>query len=90
MTMNLAAELAPDRVRVVCLRPGPVATEFHLAVADPEARLRELGTLVPLGRVGRPDEIARWIAYLADRDAEWVTGTVLTIDGGRILGPPGS
>jgi NAD(P)-dependent dehydrogenase (short-subunit alcohol dehydrogenase family) len=90
MTMNLAAELAPDRVRVVCLRPGPVATEFHLAGADPEARLRELGTLVPLGRVGRPDEIARWIAYLADRDAEWVTGTVLTIDGGRILGPPGS
>jgi NAD(P)-dependent dehydrogenase (short-subunit alcohol dehydrogenase family) len=90
MTMNMAAELAPDRVRVVCVRPGPVATELHAAVADPEARLRELGTLVPLGRVGQPDEIARWIGHLADPDAEWVTGTVLTIDGGRILGPPGA
>jgi NAD(P)-dependent dehydrogenase (short-subunit alcohol dehydrogenase family) len=88
MTMNLAAELAPDRIRVACVRPGPVATEIHTAVADPEARLRELGSLVPLGRVGRPDEIARWIWHLADADAEWVTGTVLTIDGGRILGPP--
>jgi meso-butanediol dehydrogenase/(S,S)-butanediol dehydrogenase/diacetyl reductase len=90
MTMNMAAELAPDRVRVVCVRPGPVATEIHTAVPDPEARLRELGKQVPLGRVGQPDEIARWIGHLADRDADWVTGTVLTIDGGRILGPPGA
>jgi NAD(P)-dependent dehydrogenase (short-subunit alcohol dehydrogenase family) len=90
MTMNMAAELAPDRVRVVCVRPGPVATEFHTAVADPEARLRELEKLVPLGRVGQPDEIARWIGHLADPDADWVTGTVLTVDGGRILGPPGA
>ena len=90
MTMNMAAELAPDRIRVVCVRPGPVATEIHTAVADPEARLRELGKLVPLGRVGQPDEIARWIGHLAERDAEWVTGSVLTVDGGRILGPPGA
>ena len=90
MIMNMAAELAPDRVRVVCVRPGPVATEIHTAVADPEARLRELGKLVPLGRVGQPDEIARWVGHLVDREADWVTGTVLTIDGGRILGPPGA
>jgi meso-butanediol dehydrogenase / (S,S)-butanediol dehydrogenase / diacetyl reductase len=88
MTMNMAAELAPDRIRVVCVRPGPIATELHTAVGDAEARLRELGELVPLGRVGRPDEIARWIGYLVDREAEWLTGTVLTVDGGRILGPP--
>jgi NAD(P)-dependent dehydrogenase (short-subunit alcohol dehydrogenase family) len=90
MTMNLAAELAPDRIRVACVRPGPVESEIHTAVADPEARLRELGSLVPLGRVGRPEEIARWIWHLVDADAEWVTGAVLTIDGGRVLGPPGS
>ncbi len=89
MTMNLAAELAPDRIRVVCVRPGPVATEIHTVVADPDARIRELGRLVPLGRIGKPEEIARWIWYLVDAEAEWVTGAVLTIDGGRILGPPG-
>jgi NAD(P)-dependent dehydrogenase (short-subunit alcohol dehydrogenase family) len=88
MTMNLAAELAPDRIRVACVRAGPVATEIHTAVADPEARLRELGSLVPLGRVGKPNEIARWIWHLVEADADWVTGAVLTIDGGRILGPP--
>jgi NAD(P)-dependent dehydrogenase (short-subunit alcohol dehydrogenase family) len=89
MTQNLAAELAPDRIRVNCVRPGPVATPFHVsAVADPEARLRELGALVPLGRVGEAEEIARWIWHLVDADAAWVTGAVLTIDGGRILGPP--
>ena len=89
MTMNLAAELAPDRIRVVCVRPGPVATEIHTVVADPDARIRELGRLVPLGRIGKPEEIARWIWHLVDAQAEWVTGSVLTIDGGRILGPPG-
>jgi NAD(P)-dependent dehydrogenase (short-subunit alcohol dehydrogenase family) len=88
LTMNLAAELAPDRIRVVGIRPGPVATEIHLNVADPEARMEELGKLVPLGRIGRPEEIARWIGHLIDEEAEWVTGTVITVDGGRILGPP--
>ena len=87
--MNMAAELAPDGIRVVCVRPGPVATEIHLAVADPEERLRELGKLVPLGRVGQPDEIARWIGHLVDPEASWVTGTVISVDGGRVLGPPG-
>jgi len=89
VTLNLAAELARDRIRVNCVRPGPAATPLHTqAVQDPEARLRELGSLVPLGRVGEPAEIARWVWHLADREAEWVTGTVVTIDGGRILGPP--
>jgi len=91
MTLNLAAELAPDRIRVNCVRPGPAATEIHTgAVADPAARLAELGTLVPLGRVGQPAEIARWIGHLVDREAEWVTGAVISVDGGRTLGPPGS
>lgn len=87
MTMNMAAELASDRIRVVCVRPGPVATEIHTrAFADPSVRLQELGASVPLGRVGQPEEIARWIWHLVDRDAEWVTGAILTIDGGRVLG----
>ena len=89
MTMNMAAELAPDRIRVACVRPGPVQTEFHLAAEDPEERIRMLGTLVPLGRIGRPEDIARWIWHLVDAEAEWVTGAVISVDGGRVLGPPG-
>lgn len=89
MTMNMAAELAPARIRVACVRPGPVLTEFHLAAEDPEERIRVLGSLVPLGRMGEPDDVARWIDHLVDREADWVTGVVISVDGGRVLGPPG-
>lgn len=88
LTKNLAAELAPHGIRVNCIRPGPVDTPIHrAAVADPDARLRELGQLVPLGRVGQPDEIALWIGHMVDTEARWVTGAVFVIDGGRVLGP---
>ena len=89
MTMNMAAELAPERIRVACVRPGPVRTEFHLAAEDPEERVRVLGTLVPLGRIGEPEDIALWIWHFVDPAASWVTGTVISVDGGRVLGAPG-
>jgi C-7 ketoreductase len=88
LTKQLAAELAPDGIRVNCVRPGPTDTPIHQAVPNPEERLRQLGRLVPLGRVGRPEEIAWWIVQLVDPHAAWVTGTVISVDGGRVLGPP--
>ncbi len=88
MTKQLAFELAPDGIRVNCVRPGPTDTSIHHAVPNPEERLQTLGALTLLGRVGRPEEVAWWIAALVDPHAEWVTGTVITVDGGRILGPP--
>jgi 3-oxoacyl-[acyl-carrier protein] reductase len=91
MTKQLAAELAPDRIRVNAVMPGPVDTPIHAAaVADPEERKAALGRMVPLARIGRPEEVALWIAHLVDRRAEWVTGTIVEVDGGRILGPPES
>jgi C-7 ketoreductase len=89
MTKNLAAELARDGIRVNAIRPGPVDTPIHRrAVEDLEARVRELGKMVPLGRVGQPEEIAWWVGHLVDPKAEWVTGAVFVVDGGRVLGPP--
>jgi NAD(P)-dependent dehydrogenase (short-subunit alcohol dehydrogenase family) len=88
LTKQLAAELAPDRIRVNCVRPGPTATPIHQAVEDPEARIAALARMVPLGRVGEPEEVALWVARLADPEAAWVTGTVISVDGGRVLGPP--
>jgi meso-butanediol dehydrogenase/(S,S)-butanediol dehydrogenase/diacetyl reductase len=89
MTKNMAAELAPHRIRVNAVRPGPIDTPFHRqAVDDPDARIAELGRLVPLGRIGRPEEVARWVGHLVDPAAEWVTGAVIVVDGGRVLGTP--
>jgi len=90
MTMNMAAELAPDGIRVACVRPGPVRTELHRAVPDPEERMRQLAKTVPLGRLGEPEELARWIWNLVDPASAWVTGCVITVDGGRVLGAPGT
>jgi meso-butanediol dehydrogenase/(S,S)-butanediol dehydrogenase/diacetyl reductase len=89
MTMNMAAELAPERIRVACVRPGPVATAIYASTpGDSPDRLAELGRQVPLGRVGQPEEVARWIGHLVAPDAAWVTGAIIAVDGGRVLGPP--
>jgi NAD(P)-dependent dehydrogenase (short-subunit alcohol dehydrogenase family) len=88
VTKQLAMELAPDRIRVNAVRPGPTDTPIYRAVPDPEARLASLGEQTPLGRVGRPEEVAWWIAALVEPEAEWVTGAVLPVDGGRVLGAP--
>ena len=66
LTMNMAAELAPDRIRVVACGRGRSRPRSTLAVADPEARLRRSRRCVPLGRVGPPEEVARWIGHLVD------------------------
>ena len=88
LTKQMAFELAPDGIRVNSIRPGPIDTPLHRAVENPEERLRQLGELTPLGRVGYPEEIARWIWHLVDAEEDWVTGSVISIDGGRVLGPP--
>jgi NAD(P)-dependent dehydrogenase (short-subunit alcohol dehydrogenase family) len=89
VTRSLAAELAPDRIRVNCVVPGPVDTPIlHQLADDVEAAKAHLARMTPVGRMGTPDEVARWIVQLTEPEASWVTGAVLHVDGGRTLGPP--
>jgi 3-oxoacyl-[acyl-carrier protein] reductase len=80
ITASLAAELAPRRILVNALNPGPTDTGW----ATPELVEHELERL-PLGRWGSPEDAARIVGWLATDEAEWVTGQVLTSDGGFSL-----
>lgn len=78
LTVGLAQEVASVGIRVVGVRPGLIETEIH----EP-GRLARLGSTPPLGRPGRPEEVAAVIAWLCSDDASYVTGATLDVGGGR-------
>ncbi len=79
ITRNLAVELGPQGITVNAVAPG--ATETDMLPKDPQF-IAEFTAKTPLGRVGRPDDIAGAVAFLASRDADWVTGQVIDASGG--------
>jgi NAD(P)-dependent dehydrogenase (short-subunit alcohol dehydrogenase family) len=86
LTQSLAGELAPDRIRVNCIAPGPVDTPIHATWADDlDEAYRWLESQVPLGRIGDPADLARWIALLLSPVSGFLTGVVLPIDGGQVI-----
>lgn len=87
MMKTLAQEVAPHRIRVNSICPGAIRTPInHNAWATPKA-LEELLTLIPYGRVGEPEDIARAAVWLASDQADYITGASIFIDGGMLLYP---
>lgn len=82
MARNLAAELGPHGVRANCIAPGLVKTDFAKALWDDPETNKEMSGASHLGRIGEPEEIAGAAVFLASSAASFVTGHVLTIDGG--------
>jgi 3alpha(or 20beta)-hydroxysteroid dehydrogenase len=77
---------APDRIRVNSIAPGPIDTPIHATWADDlEEACRWLKSQVPLGRIGDPDEVARWIALLLSPVSSFLTGAVIPLDGGQVI-----
>ena len=76
---GIALDLAPRAITVNNVQPGPTETDMtvdHLEIVK---------SLIPLGRVGQPREIAGLVAYLASEESAYMTGASLTIDGGYVL-----
>jgi len=87
MSRCWALELAPDGIRVNAIAAGPIETEFlvermKLTEEQAEEVKAHERRQIPLGRRGEPDEVASWIVSVASPAAAWVTGQVITIDGG--------
>src|ERR1700747_998481 len=81
-TIGLAREVATEGIRVNAVAPGLVETGLHAANGEPQ-RLERLKPTIPMGRAGRPEEIAEAIVWLLSSAASYVTGTVLEVGGGR-------
>jgi NAD(P)-dependent dehydrogenase (short-subunit alcohol dehydrogenase family) len=84
----MAVDDSARGVRVNCISPGFIETEqmrtYLESHADPEGRRAEVVRLHPIGRIGRPEEVAAATAFLASDDASFVTGAELAVDGGLL------
>jgi NAD(P)-dependent dehydrogenase (short-subunit alcohol dehydrogenase family) len=91
-TKAMAIDCGPDQIRVNCICPGYIdaglAEGYFQAQHDPFAARIAAGKLHALGRIGRPEEVARVAAFLASDDASFMTGSAVPVDGGFGSGLP--
>lgn len=80
LTKALARELAPSNIQVNCVAPGAIDTKMNNNLSDEEKSA--FSDEIPMGRFGTPEEIAGVVAFLAGKDADYMTAQVITVDGG--------
>lgn len=84
---SMAQEFAPKRIRVNGIAPGAIKTPINTSAWDTPAALENLLTLIPYGRIGQPEDVARAAVWLASDDSDYVVGATLFVDGGMTLYP---
>jgi len=87
MTRALAVELSPMGIRVNCIAPGFIRTNMSsLALDNDSGRKKKVLSRTPMGRLGKPEEVANAAYFLVSDDASFITGVVLPVDGGNSIG----
>lgn len=84
LTKGMALELAPYGIRVNAVGPGSIQTNMLAGVAQNPGALETIHSRTPLGRIGHPDEVASVVAFLASKEASYITGECIYVDGGRL------
>lgn len=86
LTKAMALDHAHEKIRVNCICPSIIETELGLQsilkASDPEAERRKRSAEIPLGRMGKPEDVAQMAVYLASEESSWITGAAIPLDGG--------
>jgi glucose 1-dehydrogenase len=86
-TQSLAQEVAAEGIRVNAIAPGAIKTPINKDAWETQESLTKLLKLIPYGRIGEPEDVAKAAVWLASDEADYVTGTTLFVDGGMSLYP---
>jgi NAD(P)-dependent dehydrogenase (short-subunit alcohol dehydrogenase family) len=85
LTISVAAELAPYHINVNAVAPGTIMTDLTLRVLDTDEKMARASAKIPLGRLGKPEDMVGPVLFLCSNEADYVTGHVLVVDGGWLL-----
>jgi NAD(P)-dependent dehydrogenase (short-subunit alcohol dehydrogenase family) len=86
LARNLAAEFGPHQVRVNCIAPGLIRTDFARALWENPVVLKTVTDMTPMRRIGEPEEIAGAAVFLASPASTFMTGQAIVVDGGSTIG----
>ena len=88
LARNMAAEVGHDNIRVNCIAPGLIQTEMARALWENEQLMGHVRNVVPMRRIGQPDEIAGAAVFLASDASSYITGQSIVVDGGTTIAAP--